>query len=149
MEGFDLPAVHEDMSAIDHLFALAKQNSELTSIAIVSLEEMLRGALSDGWVCPLSTRQLDGQDRNSTEIQLRQVMVGAGGSICTIRDVLEAFIEQHGREMIPRRDELKKPISGKLQSHAAAVMAEPGGAEGSNPREGRDGTALLEGIAIP
>jgi pyrimidine-specific ribonucleoside hydrolase len=82
----------EGISAIDYLFDLAKQNSELTSVAMVSLQELLKGSLSGGSVRPLITRQLDGQDRCLEVVQLRDVMVGSGGSIQTIRDVLEAFI---------------------------------------------------------
>jgi len=130
VEALELPAVVEGMSAIDHLFALAVRNSELTSVALVGLEELLRGALTDGWVCPLSTRQLDGQDRSSTEIQLRQLMVGAGGSISTIRDVLETSMDQ----------QMQLPCVVDLQSDQDAVadlLAETPIAECGEPRRRR------------
>eukprot|EP00443_Scrippsiella_acuminata_P084809 CAMPEP_0115410616 /NCGR_PEP_ID=MMETSP0271-20121206/20611_1 /TAXON_ID=71861 /ORGANISM="Scrippsiella trochoidea, Strain CCMP3099" /LENGTH=619 /DNA_ID=CAMNT_0002834799 /DNA_START=159 /DNA_END=2018 /DNA_ORIENTATION=- len=81
-------------SAIDLLLDSAKRNSELSSIALVSIEEMLRGALNDGWVRPLSVRQLDGESRNSDEIELRPLMVGTSGSILTVRDALERFADE-------------------------------------------------------
>lgn len=62
-------------SAIDTLFATAKQNDELTSVALVSIEELIRGALSHGGkMRPLSVRQLDGQERASEDIFLRNLM---------------------------------------------------------------------------
>lgn len=79
-------------SAIDHLFAIATRNAELTSVALVGLEELMRGASQDGIVRPLSVRDLDGQQRNPDQICLRNVMVGSKGSISAIRDVLESFI---------------------------------------------------------
>lgn len=79
-------------SAIDNLFVLAKRNAELTSVALVSIEEMVqRGLNGTGMVCPLRVRQLDGEDRSSEKIWLRALMVGTGGSIATIRDALEGY----------------------------------------------------------
>lgn len=91
VETLNLSPVAEGMSAIDHLFSVAKWNSELTSVALVSLEELLKGGFSDGCVHPLSVRHLDGQDRSTTEIHLRQLMVGPGGSIATLGDALKTF----------------------------------------------------------
>jgi len=130
VEALELPAVMEGMSAIDHLFALAVRNSELTSVALVGLEELLRGALADGCVCPLSTRQLDGQERSSTEIQLRHLMVGAGGSISTIRDVLETSMDQ--QMQLPC---VVNPTTD--QDAVAALLAEAPIAEGGEPRRRR------------
>jgi len=46
-------------SAIDHLFLAAKQNSELTSVALVGLEELVQGVLhKNGKLNALSIRQL-------------------------------------------------------------------------------------------
>lgn len=98
MKALELPDVAEDATGIGRLLVLAKQNSELTSVALVGLEEMLRGALSDGCVRPLSVRNLDDQHRSTTEISLRQVMVGPGGSVASIRDALEALIHQQQDE---------------------------------------------------
>jgi pyrimidine-specific ribonucleoside hydrolase len=94
MAALQLPIADEGGSSIDNLFAQAKENSELTSVALVSLEELLRGAFCDGKVVPLSTRQLDDKERSSKEIWLRQVMVGHNGSLCTLRDALETFVSQ-------------------------------------------------------
>lgn len=88
-----LPASSEGVSAIDQLFAAAKRNSELTSVALVSIAELLQAAGIDstGMVSPLSVRQLDGEERESDKILLRNLMVGTGGSINKIRDLLEGF----------------------------------------------------------
>jgi len=94
VEAVQLPPGTEGSSAIDQLFAQAVQNSELTSVALVSIEELLLGASSDGMVCPLSVRQLDGKERSSDAIQLRALMVGQHGSIFTISHTLECFADQ-------------------------------------------------------
>jgi pyrimidine-specific ribonucleoside hydrolase len=88
-----LPVSSESVSAIDQLFAAAKRNSELTSVALVSIAELLQAAGIDstGMVSPLSVRQLDGEERESDKILLRNLMVGTGGSINKIRDLLEGF----------------------------------------------------------
>lgn len=118
MEALQLPITVEGGSAIDNLFAQAKKNSELTSVALVSLEELLRGASCDGKVVPLSTRQLDDKERSSKEIWLRQVMVGQHGSLITLRDALESFVDQPHQALdlqLPRVD-ASLASSGKTAS---------------------------------
>eukprot|EP00929_Paragymnodinium_shiwhaense_P062701 TRINITY_DN31305_c0_g1_i1.p1 TRINITY_DN31305_c0_g1~~TRINITY_DN31305_c0_g1_i1.p1 ORF type:complete len:626 (+),score=97.81 TRINITY_DN31305_c0_g1_i1:125-2002(+) len=85
--------VSREMSALDVLFSTARQNDELTSIALVGLQEFVRGALQDGIVTPLSVRQLDGKEREGQDrsVALRHLLVGQRGSVFTIRDTLEAF----------------------------------------------------------
>eukprot|EP00928_Gymnodinium_smaydae_P099099 TRINITY_DN9369_c0_g3_i2.p1 TRINITY_DN9369_c0_g3~~TRINITY_DN9369_c0_g3_i2.p1 ORF type:complete len:631 (-),score=69.55 TRINITY_DN9369_c0_g3_i2:82-1842(-) len=97
IEALNLRATVDGDSAIDSLFASATLNSELTSVALVSIEELLMGALGEGIVRPLSVRQLDGADRASDQIQLRQLLVGNGGSLITIRDTLERFAMEPAR----------------------------------------------------
>mmetsp|Transcript_99779 Transcript_99779/g.172071 ORF Transcript_99779/g.172071 Transcript_99779/m.172071 type:complete len:719 (-) Transcript_99779:187-2343(-) len=109
VEALQLSKGAEDESAIDVLFAQAKRNSELTSVALVSIEELLRAALRaarcDGQFDPVSIRHLDGQDRGSSVTDrrgtvLRSVMVGHSGSISTIRDALEVFRSTSESEQI-------------------------------------------------
>jgi len=79
-------------SPIDQLFAAAKKNKELTSVALVSLEELVRGAEKKyGQVTPLDVRQLDGQERSSKEICMRSVMCG---SVRTTKGSLLGFCSE-------------------------------------------------------
>ena len=90
----------EGGSAIDTLLASGAQNFELASLALVSLDELLRGASADGSVSPLAVRCLDGADHGLGPIQLRgaskgDCMVGAAGSIATCAQVLRGFKQLH------------------------------------------------------
>jgi len=78
-------------SGIDFFFENAQQNSEVNSVALVSLQEILQGLEGEN-VKAMSVKQLGKhEDGKAQDIQLRNVMVGLGGSICTIRDALESF----------------------------------------------------------
>jgi len=78
-------------SAIDLLLAAAKRNDELTSVALVSIDEFLAGANKDGMVVPLSLRNLDEKDRTPDAISLRRLMLGPEGSVRTCSKVLRTF----------------------------------------------------------
>jgi len=99
-EALQLRAIVDGGSAIDQLFAMAQSNSELTSVALVSIAELLRGACSDGEVCPCSVRQLDGRNRNSHQISLRRLLVGKSGSICKVMDILQKIGYEEPTESI-------------------------------------------------
>lgn len=91
---FGLPAASKGFSAIDVLADSARRNAELTSVALVAVDELLRGAPADGWVRPLSVRSLDQEQRPTDLIELRRVMVGEGGSVRTIGDALLGFARE-------------------------------------------------------
>jgi len=66
------------ISAIDQLFAAAKMNKELTSVALVSIEELVLCAENGhGQITPLAVRQLDGRKRECKDIVMRGVMCGS------------------------------------------------------------------------
>jgi pyrimidine-specific ribonucleoside hydrolase len=121
-----------DESAIDLLSAAARTNSELTSVALVSITDLLSAAFSDGKVRPVSTRQLDGQDRSSEDIMLRNVMVGSSGSLCTIRDALEDFVRESGQSRTQTRAASERAVD-RTASKRDPRHAE----EAEHPRKGR------------
>jgi len=129
-ESTSLPAAGAGASAIDELFTHAVQNSELTSVALISTEELLRAVSGVERLRPLSVRQLDGQARDSEEVLLRSVLVGGSGSVLTIRDALEAFADQ---KVGGRRDEREEAQQGRQRrwgSRGAAVPSADGEAGG-------------------
>eukprot|EP00439_Symbiodinium_sp_Y106_P024284 s3131_g2.t4 len=87
-------------SAIDRLFEHArffdshgKANPELSSVALISIGELLRSAASDGLLAPLQTRHSGKPEAKGAPevIKLRPVMVGWKGSISVLHKVLEDF----------------------------------------------------------
>jgi len=85
---------------------------------------MGRGASCDGKLYPLSIRQLDGQERSSSEIWLRQVMVGEGGSIRTIMDALEAFVNEKAyteRDLEVNKEQEERKVIAAVGEDAAEV----------------------------
>lgn len=88
-------------SAIDRLFEHArffdghgKANPELSSVALISIGELLRSAASDGQTAALQTRhsgKVEARDGGPEFIKLRPVMVGRKGSISVLQKILEDF----------------------------------------------------------
>ncbi|OLP87705.1 hypothetical protein AK812_SmicGene31060 [Symbiodinium microadriaticum] len=88
-------------SAIDRLFEHArffdghgKANPELSSVALISIGELLRSAASDGQTAALQTRhsgKVEARDGGPEVIKLRPVMVGRKGSISVLQKILEDF----------------------------------------------------------
>eukprot|EP00747_Dinoflagellata_sp_TGD_P162393 gnl/TRDRNA2_/TRDRNA2_179942_c0_seq1.p1 gnl/TRDRNA2_/TRDRNA2_179942_c0~~gnl/TRDRNA2_/TRDRNA2_179942_c0_seq1.p1 ORF type:complete len:597 (-),score=112.27 gnl/TRDRNA2_/TRDRNA2_179942_c0_seq1:162-1898(-) len=124
VDALQLRKADESPSAIDVLFTAAVRNSELTSVALVSIEELLRGAAFDGVIHPLEVRQLDGEVRASEEIGLRSLLVGSGGSIGTISDALEAYA-QHASESQQRRRLQQMEANQKCDVQAAPLLGAP------------------------
>lgn len=93
VEALRLPGAR-GVSALDLLFSSAKRNSELSSVALVSIEALLQAPFEEGRVRTLSVRQLDGEARPSDQIWLRELLVQKGGSLFTISDALESFANQ-------------------------------------------------------
>eukprot|EP00930_Biecheleria_cincta_P037426 TRINITY_DN25686_c0_g2_i1.p1 TRINITY_DN25686_c0_g2~~TRINITY_DN25686_c0_g2_i1.p1 ORF type:complete len:678 (-),score=113.20 TRINITY_DN25686_c0_g2_i1:105-2138(-) len=124
-------------SAIDTLFATARQNDELTSVALVSIEELIRGALNHGGkMRPLNVRQLDDQERASEEITLRNVMCS---SVRATQDALLTI--EYPPKNLPtvvgalKGDgaavaEAKVRRWGRHKAHAADESVEPAWCEG-------------------
>jgi hypothetical protein len=78
-----------DTSAIDQLLAIGKRNSELKSLALVSISEVLGAVNSDSQVvAPLCVRSLDGARRDDRSITLRHCL---GGSLAASFDRLESY----------------------------------------------------------
>eukprot|EP00927_Polykrikos_kofoidii_P045022 TRINITY_DN3888_c0_g1_i2.p1 TRINITY_DN3888_c0_g1~~TRINITY_DN3888_c0_g1_i2.p1 ORF type:complete len:877 (+),score=124.42 TRINITY_DN3888_c0_g1_i2:213-2633(+) len=75
-----LPCAAKGVSAIDILFSAAKRNPELTSVTLVSIDELLSVGVRVGYVQPLAVRSLDGVHRPSDIVVLRKCMVGCGGT---------------------------------------------------------------------
>jgi len=87
-----LPCAAAGASAIDVLLSGAKRNLELTSVALVSIDELLSAGICDGHVKPLALRSLDGVQRPSVKIALRKCMVGRRGtSLMALSSRLEKF----------------------------------------------------------
>ena len=87
-----LPCSAAGESAIDILFSAAKHNPELTSLALVGIDELLSVGVRDGAVEPLCVRSLDGVQRPSHKISLRKCMVGnRGSSLMALSSRLEEF----------------------------------------------------------
>jgi pyrimidine-specific ribonucleoside hydrolase len=85
-----LPCTAKGDSAIDVLFSAAKQNPELTSLALVSIDELLSAGVSQGIVEPLAVRSLNGMQYPSGKITLRKCMVGRdGASLMALSNRLE------------------------------------------------------------
>jgi len=143
-EHTNLPNAGAGASAIDELFAHAVRNSELTSVALISIEELLRAISGRERVRPLSVRQLDGEARDSEEVLLRHVLVGGGGSILTIRDALEAFADQGGSGRIGQGEEAqlghgdeprqRRRGGAAAGSRGAAASSADSGAIGPGPK---------------
>lgn len=87
---FSLPGT-QDESAIDTLFNAGKHNSQLTSLALVSIEELLKVGFRSGKniVTPLDARDLDDVRRDGTKITLHGLMVGVRGSVSTCSSFLQ------------------------------------------------------------
>jgi pyrimidine-specific ribonucleoside hydrolase len=66
-----------DASAIDVLYSAARKNKEMTSVALVSVDELL--STYDARVKPLAVRSLDGVQRPADEIILRECFTGRRG----------------------------------------------------------------------
>jgi len=115
--------VAEGMSAIDNLFATATCNKELTSVALISIKELLRGSARKvpGSVSPLSVRQLDGATRDSDTILLRTVMVGDGGSIRTVKDILERIV--HDPSLLPQPEAVSAEKRATAEEEEMAEVA--------------------------
>lgn len=90
-----LPSEAAPATAIDTLFSAAKRNPELTSVALVSIEELLSVGVREGrdrHVEPLAVRSLDGVQRSTEKIALRNCMVGRGGTgLIALSSRLEEF----------------------------------------------------------
>mmetsp|Transcript_10290 Transcript_10290/g.18961 ORF Transcript_10290/g.18961 Transcript_10290/m.18961 type:complete len:758 (-) Transcript_10290:152-2425(-) len=96
-----LPCAPAGASAIDILFSSAKQNPELTSLALVSINELLSAGVCDGTVEPIALRSLDGVQRLGEKITLRKCMVGRGGmSLRALSSRLEEF--QQSQKSTPK-----------------------------------------------
>ena len=111
-------------SAIDVLFAAGVRNDELTSLALLSVEELLRGAAAGGAVSPLAVRELGAPSSPGTEgsggaaaeasggtnagastglVDLRgtsrcDCMVGPGGSVAACAPALRAYAQQQQQQ---------------------------------------------------
>merc|ERR1712129_185125 len=89
-------------SAIDLLFSVARRSSELTSVALVSIEELIRGTGLHpapgpqsllGRVEAMSVRDLvTGATYRRVEVMLRPVLTGWKGSVNTIRAALDSLL---------------------------------------------------------
>uniref|UniRef100_A0A7S4T7F3 Nudix hydrolase domain-containing protein n=1 Tax=Alexandrium monilatum TaxID=311494 RepID=A0A7S4T7F3_9DINO len=146
VRALQLPEVAEGASAIDQLLALAKLNSELTSVALVGVEDLLLGASCDGRVRPLAVRQLDGEERSSSQIWLRALMVGASGSIRTISDTLEVFADQPPP---PPPAAAPQTHLDPVERHATAKVGATRSSSAASPAAAEVGAAREEATAGP
>ncbi|CAK0888841.1 unnamed protein product [Prorocentrum cordatum] len=131
---FGLPAANEGFSAIDVLVCSAQRNAELTSVALVGVDELLRGASKDGWVSPLTVKNLDQGQRPADRIELRGLMVGGDGSVKTVGGALLSFARETSAQ--PRRGPAAASAGAKAKL-PETVAAQPtprrwGRAAGSN-----------------
>eukprot|EP00406_Dinophysis_acuminata_P005091 CAMPEP_0179216354 /NCGR_PEP_ID=MMETSP0797-20121207/3334_1 /TAXON_ID=47934 /ORGANISM="Dinophysis acuminata, Strain DAEP01" /LENGTH=707 /DNA_ID=CAMNT_0020922507 /DNA_START=83 /DNA_END=2202 /DNA_ORIENTATION=+ len=90
-------------SAIDTLFAAARENPELTSLALVGIDELLSEGVRSGSVRPIAVRNLDGAQRPSARVALRSCMLGRGGaSLMALSSRLEES-QRAAARALPRR----------------------------------------------
>lgn len=102
-------------SAIDVLAAVARRNSELTSVALIDVGEFLQAQEGNGAAAALSVRSLDGEERSSA-IQLRYHS-GKGVSPEEQRDAVARFFG----DAATKRAKESKDIDGIAASQAAAT----------------------------
>lgn len=107
--------LREGASAIDLLLSLGRRNQELTSVALVSLDELMRGAAADGVVAPLVVRSLDDKARASERISLRgaskgDCMVGEQGSIAGCSGALRGFKHLYSEVSAGRAGSGRMPV---------------------------------------
>jgi len=129
-----LPCTGKGASAIDVLFSAAKQNPELTSLALVSIDELLSAGVSHGIVEPLAVRSLNGMQYPSEKITLRKCMVGRdGASLMALSSRLEEVRQSAASKIVPRTSAASKPKVPCTRNSCLAEVQQTAGPAAARP----------------